>query len=223
MRSTAFCITKLAGALAVVFVATACSTWDSMTHNQQATSVGAASGATGGAVVAGPVGAVVGGVAGGVVGHEAAKEEYGSRANKTAAADNTTASTSQTSNALPSSAGTEPTSPRAPATADASTSATEGVGPKGNRTMLSHQDTGDNSVNASHGATNTSDGTIRAAQQALNDRGYNAGPVDGLMGPKTEGAIRKFQSSTGLPATGRLDSATVAALHVAMSDKSALN
>jgi hypothetical protein len=218
-------MTKLAGALPVMFVAAACSTWDSMTHSQQATSVGAASGAAGGAVVAGPAGAAVGGVAGGVVGHEAAKDEHGSQANKTAAADNTP-STSQASNSPPSSTGgNETTSRSAATTADASTSATQGIGPKGNGTVSgSQQDSGDNTLNASRSATtNTSDGMIRAAQQALNDRGYNAGPADGLMGPKTEDAIRKFQSSHGLASTGRLDSATVAALHVSQSDKSALN
>ena len=30
---------------------------------------------------------------------------------------------------------------------------------------------------------------VRTAQQALADKGYNPGPVDGLMGPKTRAAV----------------------------------
>jgi peptidoglycan hydrolase-like protein with peptidoglycan-binding domain len=55
---------------------------------------------------------------------------------------------------------------------------------------------------------------VRSAQQALNSQGYSAGTVDGIMGPHTEAAIRKFQSAKGLQATGQLDAATIAALGV---------
>lgn len=65
----------LAAAAASVGLAAACSSWDSMSHSQQGTTVGAASGAVGGAVVAGPVGAVVGGAGGAIAGHELAKSD----------------------------------------------------------------------------------------------------------------------------------------------------
>lgn len=55
---------------------------------------------------------------------------------------------------------------------------------------------------------------VRGAQQALNDRGYDAGAVDGVFGPQTESAIRSFQQTQGLPQTGALDPATLAALGV---------
>ena len=55
---------------------------------------------------------------------------------------------------------------------------------------------------------------VRSAQQALNNQGYNAGTVDGIMGPHTQDAIRKFQSAKGMEATGQLDAATVAALGI---------
>lgn len=61
----------------------------------------------------------------------------------------------------------------------------------------------------------TASADVRAAQQALNDRGYDAGAVDGVFGPQTETAIRSFQQTQGLPQTGTLDSATLAALGVA--------
>jgi hypothetical protein len=53
---------------------------------------------------------------------------------------------------------------------------------------------------------------VRSAQQALKDDGYNVGPIDGKMGPKTAAALRKFQKDHGIQATGRLDSQTMAAL-----------
>jgi len=56
--------------------------------------------------------------------------------------------------------------------------------------------------------------TIRAAQQALNDKGYKAGTVDGVMGPHTAAAIKSFQQAQGLQQSGKLDSSTLAALGV---------
>jgi peptidoglycan hydrolase-like protein with peptidoglycan-binding domain len=58
------------------------------------------------------------------------------------------------------------------------------------------------------------DATTRSAQEALNARGYNAGPADGRWGPATENAVLAFQKANGLSQTGRLDSATLAALGV---------
>jgi len=49
---------------------------------------------------------------------------------------------------------------------------------------------------------------VRGAQQALRDKGFDPGPVDGKMGPKTSAAIRDFQSKEGISATGQLDSET---------------
>jgi len=57
--------------------------------------------------------------------------------------------------------------------------------------------------------------TVRAAQQALNDRGYNAGPVDGQWGATTQEAVRRFQRASGLPETGELGASTLSALGVA--------
>jgi hypothetical protein len=58
-------------------------------------------------------------------------------------------------------------------------------------------------------------GLVRSAQQALNDRGFDAGPVDGQWGPSTQAALRDFQQSNGLPQTGSLDARTINALGVA--------
>ena|SRR5437773_11134317 len=53
---------------------------------------------------------------------------------------------------------------------------------------------------------------VREVQQALHDKGYYAGPIDGVLSPELRAAIWKFQREKGLPATARLDAATIAAL-----------
>jgi hypothetical protein len=45
----------------------------------------------------------------------------------------------------------------------------------------------------------------RAAQKALQRLGYYEGPLDGIFGPATRSAIRRFQESIGAEATGRLN------------------
>ena len=55
---------------------------------------------------------------------------------------------------------------------------------------------------------------VKAAQQALKDKGHDPGPIDGKMGPKTHAALRDFQSKEGLKSTGRLDNETMAKLGI---------
>lgn len=58
------------------------------------------------------------------------------------------------------------------------------------------------------------DADVRAVQQSLNDKGYDAGAVDGRWGPATSSALKKFQKSNGFRESGSLDSQTAAALGV---------
>gem|GEM_PF-7106210 len=53
---------------------------------------------------------------------------------------------------------------------------------------------------------------VESAQNQLNALGFNSGSADGIAGPKTEAAVREFQRSNGLLATGKLDAATTTAL-----------
>ena len=53
---------------------------------------------------------------------------------------------------------------------------------------------------------------VKEVQRALNNAGFDAGPVDGVWGAKTVEALRRFQTNSSLDATGRLDCATVAKL-----------
>ncbi len=99
----------------------------------------------------------------------------------------------------------------------------EGVDTKASRALNSGSGSGTSAASAPHSTTGRSTTAarapnperVRAVQQALNDR--NSGDeiaVDGKWGPNTRRALREFQQSNGLPQTGRLDSATVAALNL---------
>ena len=56
--------------------------------------------------------------------------------------------------------------------------------------------------------------TVSEAQQALKDKGFDPGAVDGVMGHNTRAAIKKYQESQHLSADGRLGSKTLDSLGV---------
>ena len=89
--------------------------------------------------------------------------------------------------------------------------------------VVGHETTGKDQVATSRTTTTTTrtgsmsaydSATIQRVQRALNDKGYNAGPIDGQFGASTQDAIRRFQQASGLPATGELSSSTLSALGV---------
>ena len=53
-------------------------------------------------------------------------------------------------------------------------------------------------------------------QAALMRRGLYNGDIDGLLGPKTRAALRKFQQSEGIPQTGRMDIETLTRLGISI-------
>jgi len=53
---------------------------------------------------------------------------------------------------------------------------------------------------------------IRKVQTALQKRGVDPGPIDGIYGPLTKEAVRTFQSRFGMKPTGELDNQTLFAL-----------
>lgn len=53
---------------------------------------------------------------------------------------------------------------------------------------------------------------VRGAQQRLNNLGFDPGPIDGIMGPKTQAGIKAFQKREEMDETGQLDQETAAKL-----------
>jgi peptidoglycan hydrolase-like protein with peptidoglycan-binding domain len=76
-------------------------------------------------------------------------------------------------------------------------------------------DTGKSDTGRDGGLAGAKGEQVKTAQQALKDKGHDPGAIDGVMGPKTQAAVRDFQSKEGLKASGRLDTETLAKLGVA--------
>lgn len=60
--------------------------------------------------------------------------------------------------------------------------------------------------------SHASSSVIKEAQQKLSAAGHDAGPADGIMGPRTAQALKDFQQDKGLEASGQLDQRTLAEL-----------
>lgn len=60
---------------------------------------------------------------------------------------------------------------------------------------------------------------IREAQQILTEIGYDPGPIDGLYGRKTEGAVKAFQGDAKLPQHGLIDQETLTFLRMVVEQK----
>lgn len=59
--------------------------------------------------------------------------------------------------------------------------------------------------------------TVKQVQQALSSQGFDPGAADGRWGSKTQSALKKFQRSKGMQASGQLDQQTLASLGVSGS------
>lgn len=60
---------------------------------------------------------------------------------------------------------------------------------------------------------------VATVQRALAALGYDPGPPDGVMGPRTREAIAAFQRDRGLTPTGTIDRGTAAALRSTLADQ----
>lgn len=83
---------------------------------------------------------------------------------------------------------------------------------------LQYDPVGDMRYTFERGAPNE---TVRAAQQALREKGYYRGAVDGIQGPEVRAAIWNFQKTHALKRSGSLDRPTVGALGLAISSGTA--
>jgi hyperosmotically inducible protein len=61
-------------------------------------------------------------------------------------------------------------------------------------------------------SSNGSHPQVVAMQQALKDKGFDPGPVDGIEGPMTVSAVKGYQKSENVTMTGKLDLATATKL-----------
>ncbi len=59
--------------------------------------------------------------------------------------------------------------------------------------------------------------TVKQVQEKLAAEGHDVGQPDGKLGPKTQAALKKYQESKGLPASGQLDEKTLSELGVSKS------
>ncbi len=66
-------------------------------------------------------------------------------------------------------------------------------------------------------ATMSDSATVRHVQEQLSQRGFDPGPIDGVMGPQTRAALRNFQQSQGITDSRGLDDKTMSALGVEKS------
>jgi peptidoglycan hydrolase-like protein with peptidoglycan-binding domain len=57
-------------------------------------------------------------------------------------------------------------------------------------------------------------GLVKQVQEKLHEEGFDAGPVSGDFGAKTQAALAQFQLARDLPASGMLDDRTLAELGV---------
>jgi len=62
-------------------------------------------------------------------------------------------------------------------------------------------------------AEKTTSSKVRSVQQALSNAGYDPGPIDGVMGLKTQAAMAQYQNDKGLP-VGNMNMETLKALGV---------
>ena len=69
------------------------------------------------------------------------------------------------------------------------------------------------------GTQELSKNDMRAIEQALEEKGYNVGRVDGTADDSGRAAIRKFQQDEGIPITGMIDERTAHRLGFGMSSQ----
>jgi peptidoglycan hydrolase-like protein with peptidoglycan-binding domain len=86
--------------------------------------------------------------------------------------------------------------------------AQQGGGQQGSQTLKQEQAQGTGAD------LQLSPSTVRQIQQALNQKGYDPGNVDGQWGPETQEAVRNFQQAQGLEPTGQPNARTMSQLGI---------
>ena len=68
-------------------------------------------------------------------------------------------------------------------------------------------------------APEVSPGLITRIQTTLHQQGFYKGSIDGVWGPRTQGAVHSYQQAHNLTVNGELDSATLASLKTASASR----
>ena len=76
------------------------------------------------------------------------------------------------------------------------------------------------SMKNSSASGNWSREDVKSVQEALKGKGNDPGPIDGVMGARTQQALRAFQRAQNIQTSGQLDSSTASALGVTLSSSS---
>jgi peptidoglycan hydrolase-like protein with peptidoglycan-binding domain len=90
---------------------------------------------------------------------------------------------------------------------------------QGNQMQHGSQPSSNGQNNAQLSPSQLGPDKITQIQQALGDKGFRAGKVDGRWGPETRTALRSFQQKQKLKANGLPDERTLAALGVQSPDQ----
>lgn len=205
--------------LAILMAGCSSTSWNNMSKADKGTTVGATGGAVAGAVVGGPVGAVAGAGIGAYAGNYA-----GAKSDPAHPGEGTMSKTAEARD-------TASAPPARTAQADTSRSAMGSnttTTPANNRNLSSGTTSGGDTLSsqpvavapgssASMPGAQTSlhgEATVRQVQEALLKAGYDPGPIDGMMGPRTEQALSRFQQAKGLSSSANLDAPTLSALGV---------
>ena len=70
------------------------------------------------------------------------------------------------------------------------------------------------------GPVNLTREQLQQAQTLLNEKGFNVGDVDGVLGPRTRRAVMAFQRQRGLEPSGQIDQQTATALGLSIASTS---
>ena len=69
-------------------------------------------------------------------------------------------------------------------------------------------------ASASSAAATSEPRFVREAQRTLGELGYRPGPIDGVVGRRTQSALARYQRSEGIPVTGHRDAETLVRLDI---------
>ena len=115
------------------------------------------------------------------------------------------------------SAHTAPTTPTT-ATATTSTATTSTAATTTAATTTASTTTASTTTTTAKPAENPAVKVNKEIQQDLTDLGFYSGPINGVYGPQTTAAVKRFQARAGLPVDGIAGPQTTAALNLALGN-----